>query len=286
MIFVGEYWQDHGNERILSANTGRHQETRNISRRMQNKGKVMRMERVSQGRWRKKIQLQITSVCRILKKKGGMTLVEMIVTSMILMIFSVGTCRVMADSLQIFYKIRGLNNAQQVMNVLMDKITGEIEGAKVEMDDGSHSAGAPTLVISEGGKKIDLYNRTSSKIYITMEKRASDGSKIADGAEEDQTKGRLVIHYYPVQSKSESGTGSVEKYKEVDWMFDEAAYMGFEIKNLQFSLAGTDYPKNVIKVEMEIDGGRYGTLRGTRYVECYNFDTKSVTDMGKIEVRE
>lgn len=222
------------------------------------------MKKEEVGRIGKKVQFHISKICRTLKRRDGMTLVELIVTSAILMIFSVGTCRVMADSMQIFYKMRGLNNAQQVMDMLMDKITGELEGAQVSMlgkTEQSEAQGAetpvslPTLIISADHSSVKCYDSTLSKIEIKADESG------------------LVIHYDPVESKNTENV-PVQVYEAVDWRFDKAAYMGYEIEELKFSQADPTYPKHIIKVEMEIKGVAYGTLdslKSTRYVECYNF---------------
>lgn len=200
----------------------------------------------------------------LLGQERGTTLVELIVTFLLLTIFTTGSVRLMADSMKIYNKIRTLDHAQQVADTLLDKVTGEIEGAQVNMRAKEEDAETPekeaTLKILNGGKEIKLYDRTSSSITIKKD-----------------DEGFLVLHYDAVKEKGE------QKYKAVDWKFDPKAYMGFKIEDLTFALdkAEAEYPKNVIKVELTLAADGYGDFTNTRYVECYNFVTE--LDMEKIQ---
>lgn len=182
--------------------------------------------------------------------KSGFTLVEFVVTFALLLIFTTGTCRVMADSMKVYYKIRGLNNSQQVIDMLMEKISGEIEGAQVGVENTDPEKDT-RMRLSADSKSISLANRSSS--YVTI------------SATEDSEK-YLNIHYRKVQ-----GAGSEVVYQNVDWKFDPKAYLGFSIKELKFELSGDEYRRNVIKVTLTITAPEYGDFTSVRYVGCYNY---------------
>lgn len=212
---------------------------------------------------------QFHTLRRLLRGRRGATLIELVVTFALIGLFAAGTCQIISTSIKVYHQVRGLNNARQVADTLMDKITGEIEGAQVgvQYEEADEENDGITLWIKDAGATIDLYDRTGSHIYITSKDR------------------KMVIHYYPVmyEVENESGTSSKETvYKEVDWAFDEGVYMGFHISSLKFARADQSlYPENVIRVDMDLTGGGYGTFHTTRYVECYNFVTDQ--DFDKIK---
>lgn len=200
------------------------------------------------------------AVYRVGKEKTGFTLVELIVTFALLLLFTTGTCRVMADSMRVYYKIRGLNDSQQVMDMLMEKITGEIEGAQKGMENAVRER--DTLMrISSDHKTISFSNRSSS--YITIS--AAPMNETEAGTQALQY---LNLHYRQVRSASDETI-----YKDVDWKFDAKAYLGFSVKDLKFARAdeGGDYRGNVIRVTLTITAPEYGDFTSVRYVECYNY---------------
>lgn len=198
---------------------------------------------------------------RVLCEKKGMTLVELIVTFALITIFSVGTCSVMADSLKVYYKIRGLNNGQQVIDTLMDKVAGRIEGAHVDASDGGigilNNGVWPTMVLSKDGSSIEFYDKDSSHIVIATAEETTQSGK---------TKKVVNILYKAVTGQSGN------RYDEVNWKYDLNMYMGFEVKDLRFAIADQEkYDKNVIKIALTITSPEYGDFTSVRYVRCFNF---------------
>lgn len=189
-----------------------------------------------------------------------MTLVELIVAFALIAMFATGVCQAASSAMKVYYKIRGLNQARQTADTLIDKITGEIEGALVGVphaSEGGEPSSDDTLIVT--GSKIELFDRTGSHISMTAQE------------------GELLIHYFPVTSQTRA---EAVHYEQTDWKFDKKVYMGYEISRLNFSIAGEDYPENVLKVEMELTGKGSDTFTTTRYVECYNF--QSPEDFDKI----
>lgn len=214
--------------------------------------------------------------------RQGATLVELVVTFILLALFATGTCQIASTAIRVYHQIRGLNQGMQVCDTLMDKITGEIEGAWVSVPSIEEDSDGKIMKIYDSGNIIELRDRTGSRIAITSTEHKNKVEEVQTAGSYDSN--QLLIYYYPVTTTADGGsvvTGDDNiRYKEVDWTYDKAMYMGFEIKSLTFSQAdpnGVVYPKNVIKVVLNI-GGSGGSFTATRYVECYNFSTEQDFD--------
>lgn len=213
----------------------------------------------------------------ILKNRRGITLVELVVTFALLGLFATSTCLMLSSAIKVYHQIRGLNNAIQVSDTLLDKITGVFEGAQVGSAKGNIIKDTRTLKIAADGTYVDLYDRTGSHIVITT---TDHGGVIPERpALADTLKNQLLIYYYPVKtSKADLSGNEINDtfYEGVDWRYDTSAYMGFSVKSLTFTWVGQDggeYPKNVFKVDLTLVSDRDGEFESTRYVECYNFSS-------------
>ena len=63
----------------------------------------------------------------LLRGKSGLTLVEMIVTFALLCIFVVAAVGMFSSSASIYNKIRVISSAQNVCEIIMDKVAGEVD---------------------------------------------------------------------------------------------------------------------------------------------------------------
>lgn len=201
---------------------------------------------------------------KIQKEKKGATLVELIITFMLISLLVAGVSQMLIISMKVYHDLRGLNEVYQVSDTLLDKISGEIEGAQVGVSYGTEEddSDTATLKIENDHKKIDLYDRTGSHIYITVDRK------------------KLLIYYYEVVSENEDGSRKTTRYEAVDWKYDENVYMGYEIENLSFRRSD-EYQPNVIIVTLTLGKNGEKVLTRTRYVECYNF--QDALDYTKIE---
>ncbi|MBQ9608259.1 MAG: prepilin-type N-terminal cleavage/methylation domain-containing protein [Lachnospiraceae bacterium] len=193
----------------------------------------------------------------------GMTLVELIVTFALLGLFMVAAGKVIADTVNLYYKAKSIQTGMQVSSILSTKISGEIEGA---LTDGTlDSSSDAVIIISEDGNKIELIDNAANHIYITNNVESGDDA------------GYLLIYYFPiVDDEDNPSTASDSK-----WTFDKKAYMGYKIKELKFkkleNLTDTsdeDYGKyagNIIRMTLTLTSERYGDYTTTTYIECYNF---------------
>ncbi len=189
--------------------------------------------------FKKKNRIKLNKDIRALHSNSGSTLVEMIVTFAILAIFMVAATGIIVSVTSIYYHVKGEMYANQVSELIMTKVTGEIEGAKVyDEAGGSHNAENPYLfsykttaldssgAITYGSSKdwssatpsygtkvnmIDLYDKTDTHVAIYRKEN------------------NVIIHYF--EFTDSEGT----KVDPVDWRFDTKAFMGFEVTNLEFT---------------------------------------------------
>ena len=85
-------------------------------------------------------------------KNQGLTLVEMIVTFMLIGLFMIAASKVIANTVSVYYTAKGTANGMQVSSIIASKIRGEIEGARdatitteVKNEDGTTSSYSPSL---------------------------------------------------------------------------------------------------------------------------------------------
>lgn len=181
-----------------------------------------------------------------------MTLVEMIVSFTLLSMFMVAATMMIASIVNVYYQSSTLSYGLEVANVINNKIRGELEAAV-----GSDMASA--VEINAEGNEIHFVTATGSRVFLGLAQRNGQNY--------------LVEHFEAIEaSLNEDGTYDDDGYDAVDWMFDEAAYMGYVIDELHFSMAkATDpsYEENVIKVDLVISNPRYGEFNTEKYVKCY-----------------
>ena len=188
---------------------------------------------------------------RILKSRRGATLVELIVTFVLIALFAVGTFQIVATSLNTYYRIRDVEQSQQVSDLILDKITGLVVSAQGDVErepqtqDNEDFQNPNRLPMVVQDNTIYLTDRTGSSIAIY------------------QKDGLLDVHYNAV--------GVVDS---VDWRFDQAVYMDATIQSLQFSnpnkgLDTPEYPENVVRVDLTLEN-RGNTYHHTRYLSCYD----------------
>lgn len=207
---------------------------------------------------------------KILRRRGGVTLVELVVTFALLTIFLTATCQIMASGIKVYHKIRAVGEARQAADTLMDKVCTMLEGAK---------ATSP-VTIGEGGSRITFTEKSGSSVCITTTRHWKEikdtdpeSSNFRDPGKYDSSENYMVIYYYAVFDQSASDGVRKNKYQAVDWMFDPAFYMGYTVQSLTFKWAdesGTVYPKNVIQVELTLESPLYGEYTAEKFVQCYN----------------
>lgn len=211
-----------------------------------------------------------------LHNKKGTTLVELVVVFALILIFVAMTGQVIASAMGVYQKVEGLDYGRQVSDTIINKIEGELSGARV-MSAVSHggSVDPHSLKIYDGGETIEFYNAAGSLVRIysgTPQKYTYDGtteSASAYDADNPANWGKqLIIHYAAVKTED----GSSIAYQPVDWTFDKNMYQGYEIESLVFSRPDYDaYPLNIIKIDLKLKSAKYGSFEVTQYIDVYNF---------------
>lgn len=196
---------------------------------------------------------------------SGTTLVELMVTFALLGMLMVQASYVISSITSAYYQIKGNDIGMQVANVVMTKISGQLENAR------------NVVIVSEdymepGGEAV-----TGTLILAgdAAEFRNGNGSHVKLCLEGDEDRKYLSLHYYEVASVNEETGEEEQVYKAVDWKYDSAMYMGYHIRNLQFAMAGTEYDSNVIRVTLELESPQYGEYRTEQLMRCYNLDSLS-----------
>ena len=205
----------------------------------------------------------------------GLTLVEMIVTFMLIGLFMIAASKVIANTVSVYYEAKGTANGMQVSAIIASKIRGDIEGARnatitteVKKEDGTTSeVTQPYVMRLSTDTTLGGQNETSG--YNKIEFTDAQGSHVYIGVNEN---GYLVVHYYPVVVAS----GEV---KSTNWVFDQKAYMGYSIKELKFTQPGGNYADNIIYMSLTLHSSRYGDFTYTEYIQCYNLDAQSNTQI-------
>lgn len=204
---------------------------------------------------------------KVLNNKG-MTLVEMLATFALLGLFMVAATRVIAYIMGIYYAAKGNTYGLEVTNMISNKIVGQLEGASninsFEYDDNGISMTTSGPIVFNKGDidVIKFVDSTGSVVTFSV----------------PNTTQVLNINYAQTQNyDAETGEG----YAETNWYFDPAAYMGYTINKFNFvqlydgNEANPEYPKNVIKLELEVSSPKYGDFESNYYIKCY--DVEEVT---------
>ena len=92
-------------------------------------------------------------------KNQGLTLVEMIVTFMLIGLFMIAASKVIANTVSVYYTAKGTANGMQVSSIIASKIRGEIEGARdatitteVKNEDGTTSEVTSIMIFVPNAK--------------------------------------------------------------------------------------------------------------------------------------
>lgn len=197
-----------------------------------------------------KYQLKKGKLCKkLLHSKAGMTLVELMVTFLLLGILMTAAIATLSPAMNVMGRISNMSRAQSVADILMEKICGEVGSA------------AGQVQIDSGGNKISYTDKKGR--MVIMYAKENDGER------------QLVLHY----QASSISEGGVAAKKGVDWTFSNKTYMNQEIKELKFV---REKDTNLVKITLAVRNVKTGqTYKRSKVVECYKLD-----DTGFIEDTE
>lgn len=186
---------------------------------------------------------------------AGMTLTEMIVTFALLSLFMVAATMVISSITNLYYQVRSVSFGMQVSEMIQNKIGGDLAAAtevKITDSDGNE--------VAENGSRVNFANANGSVVYFDVLDR--DGGHYLT----EFFKGN-----YNLPGASEEEEDDDDMYEDIDWMFDPAAYMGYQIQKLEFSWADPEvYDTNVLMVRLVINSNHYGEYETVKYVKCYS----------------
>ncbi len=193
----------------------------------------------------------------LVKDNRGITLTEMIVTFALVGIFMAAAVSVISSAIITHSELTASMYAQSVGEMLLDKITGELAAAKAGEEGSILIRDTESLGGTEGNGAA-FYDREGRPVVCLVEN------------------GLLRFRYQEEEEGIGEGSASGSQGKE--WSFDEKAYMGFRIADMQIHRIDG---KNVLEINVKIKnlktGFEYSTSRCTK---CYNF--KSESDYEKI----
>lgn len=218
-----------------------------------------------------------------ISENKGATLIEMVVSFALIGIFLVCAASVIAQIINLYYDVKGRTYANQVSDILLEKVSSEIEGAKYDVG-ASFVPGVinnPVIGNSDtvtSGNTIQLKDKTDAKVTLSVN--------------ED---GYLEIRY---EGYGTEGTDSYRK--STTWRFDKNVYDGFNITEFKlirgdgmsldsnkllmnsYGVAGNGegFGKNVIAILITLNSPRYGDYKYYRFVKMYNVPENVSTNSG------
>lgn len=204
---------------------------------------------------------------------SGTTLVEMLVSFVLLSLFMVAAMRIISYTVTVYYEAKATANGMEVCNLVTNKIIGELEsayeGRKLDYTSvdwtekeiiyfSGDKPAASNMLIASDGKSIIFTDKFMNQVCIYVNEQ-----------------GLLALHYYPIIY----GDKDPSNRYSADWTFDVGAYLGYTISELRFSQAkyntdGTinpDYGDNIIRIDLTVHSGKFGDYSMTQFVDCYNF---------------
>ena len=179
-----------------------------------------------------------------LKSNKGMTLVEMLISFMLLGIFIVAASQIISSTTMIYCGVRDGARGAEVSEIVLSKAGGMLVGAQKGSDDMIPAIDSDTTKTS--GTSISFYDRTGTHVKI--------------GVNDD---GYLNIYYYPIPGR----------YKERNWTFDKDVYMGYTITDFLIEKVdmGPLSTELVYKISMTLHASNGIDYPAVRYVKCYNY---------------
>ncbi|MBR6403544.1 MAG: hypothetical protein IKS48_09205 [Eubacterium sp.] len=222
---------------------------------------------------RRKHSNQIMSSIKCISGNTGSTLIEMVVSFALIGIFMVCAGSVIVEIVNLYYDVKGRTYANQVSDIILEKVSSEIEGAKYDAGAAFVPGTINNPVIGESdsvtcGNTIQLKDKTDAKVTLSINEN-----------------GFLEIRY---EGYGTEGTDSYRK--STTWRFDKNVYDGFSITDFKlvrgdgmsfqtnksimesYGIDGdvSSFDKSVIAVLLTINSPKYGDYKYYRFVKMYN----------------
>ena len=191
---------------------------------------------------------------------AGTTLVEMIISFMLLSIFMVSAATIITLIANMYYAVKGESYSNQVADIVLEKVVSEIEGAKYDSKRKNDS-----VKIASDNSSISLSDRTDTDLTLY----AADG--------------RLKIDYAQITNLQDTSLNR----NATTWELAKDVYNGYTVNNLRFfsgSKVGTfanakdygldpdsvSYGDDVVVVFLSLHSEQYTDYKTFRVVKMYN----------------
>ena len=163
-----------------------------------------------------------------------MTLVEVTVTFALLGIFLTCAAAIITMIAGQYYRVNGETYSKQVTDIIMEKISAEIEGAKYVpvnaslTDEEEAEIELANPVFSDDYTNVSVYDRTDTRVRLQKQD------------------GQLVVEYYGFTDR----VNPQNSRQSTVWKFDSGVYNGYSIEELYFVRGD--------KLDAFGDTGKYG----------------------------
>ena len=213
---------------------------------------------------------------RICTDNRGSTLVEMVVCFALLGIFLAASAAVISMITGLFFEVKGETYAEQVSDILMEKISSEIDGALYLPGDASNNPRIDHDIMNNYGSSISVIDKTNTSVTVSVKNN------------------QLVLDYDAIVDSVDPSNNR----NKTTWRYDSAVYNGFSITDFKLirgdgisshsddvQAYGIDgalngYGSNVILVLLELNSPKYGTYKSYRFVKMYNAPESAPTNPG------
>ncbi len=186
------------------------------------------------------------------KDNRGITLTEMIVTFALVGIFMAAAVSVISSAIVTHSELTASMYAQSVGEMLLDKITGELAAARAG-EEASILIGDPSEVGGTEGVGAAFCDRNGRPVMCLIENG--------------------LLHFRYLEEGQSLNENTAFQEWEDEWSFDEKAYMGFRITDMQIKrIDGQNVFEIQVKIKNLKTGFEYSTSRCAR---CYNFKSDS-----------
>lgn len=186
---------------------------------------------------------------QIKNDQSGFTLVEVIVSCVIITIFISAATVILSSALKAHARLTSLTQAQTVADTVMETIIGEVSTAADAEVDPTYSRQA--VLIKDNDDIDELHFINANGYHAVISVNAAD---------------KILMIKYTI------GTDAT------DWYLGKETYMKNYICKLNFTKAGDNIVKAELSLQNEIT---QQTVDISRIIECYNLSDDKITEIKK-----
>ncbi|MCF0113956.1 MAG: type II secretion system protein [Erysipelotrichaceae bacterium] len=200
-----------------------------------------------------------------MKSNAGYTLVELIVTFALISIFAAMVVAILPNTIRLYTRMENMSNAVLVTNTLLDKCSGALQEASPQGNVNVTKTKVTYVDENGAGKALTL---TTYSEYETYKAQAKVSTSEATGVKHSHSgSGDIIcVHHDRIPAAN--------YFDDSDVLFDEEVYHGYKVSDVTFELPA-GFPKNVIKITLQIQNDKNFTYQASRYVKLYNFAENS-----------